>query len=293
MRVTLLTLLVVARAAHADVGVVVAGEPMLQAPVMAQTQAWLQQRGHQLNAAPFALADQNSFIDCFVMEDMTCASNVFERSSKSTSVVYIRIDPFPGQQREYAFKAQWYVKGKPAVEEKRTCKPCDEAAMTKTLAELMTKLEQTSGHGKGTVKVIGGEPGIIVSIGERALGSTPLDVELPAGRYELTFARDGKVVATQHVTVEAGVNVELAMPVIAATTKIDPPERRPARTWPTLAVAGGVAAAIAGGVFLYYGSLGGPDEPYIYTNATKIGVPLAIAGGVGIAIGGLGFAGTF
>ena len=251
MRVALLTLLLVARAAHADVGVVVAGEPMLQAPVLAQTQAWLQQRGHQLNAAPFVIADQNSFIDCFVMEDMTCASNVFERSSKATSVVYIRIDPFPGQPREYAIKAQWFVKGKPAVEEKRSCKACDDAAMTKTLSELMTKLEQTSGHGKGTVKVTGGEPGIIVSVGERALGSTPLDVELPAGRYELTFARDGKVLATQHVTVEAGVNVELAMPKIAPTALVDSPRPRPARTWPAIAVAGGVAAAIAGGVFLY------------------------------------------
>jgi hypothetical protein len=54
-----------------------------------------------------------------------------------------------------------------------------------------------------------------------------------------------------------------------------------------LVAGGGVAAGVVGGVFLYYGSLGGPDERYVYDNATKIGVSITIVGGAAIIASGV------
>lgn len=56
--------------------------------------------------------------------------------------------------------------------------------------------------------------------------------------------------------------------------------------WPALSlIGGGVLALTAGGVFLYYGSLDGPDQKYIYPDSTIVGIALCAVGG-GAAIGG-------
>jgi hypothetical protein len=56
--------------------------------------------------------------------------------------------------------------------------------------------------------------------------------------------------------------------------------------WPALSLmGGGVATLAAGGVFLYYGSLDGPDRKYIYPDSTAVGIALC-AVGAGAAIGG-------
>jgi hypothetical protein len=64
-----------------------------------------------------------------------------------------------------------------------------------------------------------------------------------------------------------------------------PGGKRPSRLLPALVLGGGVATLGAGGIFLYYGSLGGPDQKYIYPNSTPVGIALA-AVGIGATIGG-------
>lgn len=62
-------------------------------------------------------------------------------------------------------------------------------------------------------------------------------------------------------------------------------EDRPSRTLPAILLASGVAAIAAGGVFLYYGSRGGPNDKFIYPDSTPVGIALAAIGG-GATIGG-------
>jgi hypothetical protein len=92
------------------------------------------------------------------------------------------------------------------------------------------------------------------------------------------------------VKIEPGATLELATP----TPPPDPPpvKKKGSLALPISLVVTGAALAVAGGVFMYYGSLDGPDEPYIYANAMKIGVPMSVAGAVGV-IGGVVWAGTF
>lgn len=63
------------------------------------------------------------------------------------------------------------------------------------------------------------------------------------------------------------------------------PRPRASRLWPTIVLGAGVAVMGGGGIFLYYGSLGGPDQKYVYPNATPIGIALG-AVGLGATIGG-------
>jgi hypothetical protein len=63
------------------------------------------------------------------------------------------------------------------------------------------------------------------------------------------------------------------------------PSRSGSRLGPALLLGTGVATIAAGGVFLYYGSIDGPDEKYIYKTSTPIGIAVTTVG-VGAAIGG-------
>lgn len=60
---------------------------------------------------------------------------------------------------------------------------------------------------------------------------------------------------------------------------------KPSRTLPAILLASGVATIAAGGVFLYYGSRGGPNDKFIYPDSTPVGIALAAVGG-GATIGG-------
>ncbi len=62
-------------------------------------------------------------------------------------------------------------------------------------------------------------------------------------------------------------------------------EERASRTFPAILLAAGVATIAAGGVFLYYGSRGGPNDKYIYPDSTPVGIALMAIGG-GATIGG-------
>lgn len=62
-------------------------------------------------------------------------------------------------------------------------------------------------------------------------------------------------------------------------------ESRPSRIGPAIVLGAGVATLAAGGIFLYYGSIGGPDQKYVYPDSTPVGIALG-AVGVGATIGG-------
>src|SRR5688572_8099620 len=121
MRIAI-ALLLLCRLAHADVGVVVTGDPAMQATLMTHVQGWLQTREYPLVAVPLGTA-ANSFIDCFVMDDMSCAKRTFEKESKATSIVFARADLMTG--RDYNVTAYWFLRGHEPAVQKAQCKNCD------------------------------------------------------------------------------------------------------------------------------------------------------------------------
>jgi len=72
------------------------------------------------------------------------------------------------------------------------------------------------------------------------------------------------------------------------TTKVvyvDGNERHGSRLWPSLLLGAGIATIATGSIFLYYGSLDGSDQKYIYPDSTPVGIAIA-AVGAGATIGG-------
>src|SRR5690348_14049470 len=85
--------LAIATPAHADnVGVVVTGEATLQPQVASELEVWLHTRGR--NVAPAALEPSaiNTLIDCFVLEDLSCARGLIDKRSKAPAIVFARVD---------------------------------------------------------------------------------------------------------------------------------------------------------------------------------------------------------
>ena len=91
-----------------------------------------------------------------------------------------------------------------------------------------------------------------VKIDGNEIGAPPVSRELAAGSHELVFIHGGAPVDVRRVEIEAGGIVDVTAPHVAATRgRAFVGER--SRLLPGLLVAGGLVAAAAGGVLLYYG----------------------------------------
>jgi hypothetical protein len=285
MQLAVLVLLVLVRGlvgvAGADVGVVVAGDPNMQAPVMSHVQRWVQDKKQGLVAAPLAEAS-TAMIDCFVMDDVACARRVFEQGSRATTVVFVRVDTLTGV-RSYELNTYWFTKGKEPVNEKRSCIQCDDAKLQGSIDALMIALVHKATNGMGAIKVPGPSE-MKVKIDGTELGLAPIEREVTSGSHEVVFLDHGEPVDVRRVQVDEGAVVEVGAPHIAPAPAATAPALR-SRVLPIALVVGGIAAAAVGGTLLYYGSLDGRDEPYVYTHATEIGLPLTIAGAFAVGAG--------
>lgn len=288
MRAVVLALLVLlVRTAHADIGVVVTGDPSMQAPLIAHAQHWIQKKNRDLVAAPLGSAAA-SMIDCFVIDDMACARKVYAEHAKAKVVVFVRIDMQSGD-RNYLLQAYWFEGKREPAHAKKSCAPCDDVALGVSVDTAMSELLEASGATRGKLKIDATSPGMVIKVDGTEVGTAPLEHEISAGSHELVFIHDGMPVEVRRIEVEPGGVVQLQAPRLADNSESGPEHGR-SRTASTLMLVGGLAASAVGGVLLYYGSLRGPDEPYVYTNATEIGLPLALAGAFAV---GFGISGTF
>ncbi len=268
------------------VGVVIAGEPAMQPRVAQQVQGWLEQHGYAYIAAPFDRDAVKTFLNCFVVEDVTCARGTFEQRSKAGSLVFVRVELVGGDAHEVSLTGNWFVRDKDVFAEKRWCKHCDDGALHATVDQLMTFLAASTGLGKGSVEIHSRPEGAVVAIDGKAVGVAPLTKDVAPGPHEISLQRDGLTVGSKLVKVEPGASVEVSIAVADVVAHPAPPPPAPpwnaGQTWALVLGGGGVAAEITAGVFFYYGHKGGPDTPYVYPDATRNGVIFAAAGAVSI-----------
>ncbi|MGE5186357.1 MAG: hypothetical protein ACM31C_30085 [Acidobacteriota bacterium] len=117
--------LVLAGVAEADgsVGVVVAGDAQLQAPLTAQINTWLQQHGKRVEAAALTGESVDKLVDCFVLADLGCAQRVVDRAT-SDAIVYTRVDA-RSRGHDYEIATTWLAKGHAPVTQRTTCSDCN------------------------------------------------------------------------------------------------------------------------------------------------------------------------
>ncbi len=293
MRTLLAVLIVLATwgtaRADSDVGVVVAGEPAMQPRVNEQITSWLEQHGYSVVRGAFDKDATKTFLNCFVVEDVTCARGTFEQRSKAGSLVFVRVELVGGDAHEISLTGNWFVRDKDVFAEKRWCRHCDDGALHQTVDQLLTFLATSTGLGKGTVEVHSKPEGAIVAIDGAMVGVAPLTHELTPGSHEISLKRGERTVGTKQVKIEPGAMVEVSIPVVEVAERIAPPPGpRPwnaSQYWAVALAGAGVAAGITGGVFFYYGHKSGPDTPLIYPSATRDGVIFTVAGAASIAAG--------
>lgn len=297
MRSFLVAMLVLAcHVARAEgTGMVVLGEPALQQEVGAMVQGWLQEHGHSVVTEALGREAQKTFANCFVIEDLACARGVIEQQSHAASLVYVRVELQPGRHRSIVLTGYWFVKGHDPVANKRPCPRCNERALSGAVRIMLAELAAASGLNKGRLILDSKPSGLVVMLDGVQIGVTPLQRDLAAGPHQIRVLKDGRVVAMKAMTMSPGGRAELVLSpsdpppvrVVKEVKVVTVPERAagPSRLWPALLVGAGLAAGATGGVFLYYGAKGGPDEPYTYKASTAPGIALAIGGGALVATG--------
>jgi hypothetical protein len=277
MRTLLLviTLVSLARGAGADsAGVVVAGEPTKQAPVTAQVRSWLGHNGYTVVATPLDRDGQKTVLDCFVLEDVSCARAAFEKRSRAPNLVFARVEL--SGDRGLAITAYWLVKGRDVVAEKRFCKQCDDTALQQTIEELLTFLVHAGNNGR--LEIHSKPEGVPVALDGVELGVTPIARDVSVGVHKIELRRGKDTVGTKTVTIDGGATASV-------TVHVTEPTRARSRLVPELLIGGGSAAIIIASVFIYYGHKGGPDAPLVYPYATGEGIAFGLAG-VGAVVGG-------
>lgn len=264
--------------ADGSVGVIVTGESTMQPQLVAQLETWLRAHGHELVSAPLPPDAISALIDCFVIEDQSCASRVVEKRAKSKVLVFAQATVTAGAtaDRAVTLTAYWFTKGKDPIIEQRTCERCTDVTMRRTADELM---ETLVGGIVTRIKVTSSPPGARVRLGagKKAIGTTPFRYNFPLGDQRLIFELPDRAPETREVTVSKGEPTEIDV-------KFAREPSGPAR-WPGYAcLAGAVALGAAGGILLAIDEDADPKEP-TYTNTAPGGVALVAGGAVALGVG--------
>jgi hypothetical protein len=286
---TLGVLIAVASPAHAgrDIGVVVAGESWMQPQLVSQIEAWLSQHGHSLVALPPDALD--ALKQCFLDKasgDLSCARSVVEQRARATSVIYARLDARSSAAGapDLTVTAYWFDRGHDATYERKTCPRCTDQSLRSTADEILKKL--VGGGDLGHIKLKSAPPGATITIDGQAIGITPLDWDLPAGKHSIQMDKTGLKPATRNITI-AGNKSDLLVMTLTADGSDDHDDGSSSTLSPKIpwgmAIGGGIVAVAGAGLIVF--SPGAKDDQRYYTSTRTPGIALAIGGGAISAFG--------
>jgi hypothetical protein len=284
------------------VGVVVVGEPTLQAKVRTQASAWFKQHGYPLVAKPLTSEAAKTLANCFVIEDTTCARGLFDHQAQADVLVYIRVDLLPGSRKEraVAITGYWFQKGREPVADKRACMPCTTNVMRDGVSDLLSQLLDQSGLEKARISVAS-PPGLVVMLDGANIGITPVEQDVPPGEHVVALERGDKEVGSTKITAAVGGTTEVTVPIDAVPLPVAPASpsgpdvkrdqpppvesKHPSRIVPGLLIVAGLGGIAVGATYLYLGTRTGPNDPYVYRDANTIGIISGAAGGVALLTG--------
>ena len=260
-----------------DVGVVVTGDPTMQPQLAAQLEGWLRQHGGNLVASPLPPDAVNTLIDCFVIEDPSCARGIVEKRAKTQTLVFARVDVSDNAasgMRDITLTAYWFDKGHDPVAERRTCEHCTDEKLRSTADGLMAALAGAQ-RDLGRLAVAASPAGTLVIVDGKPTGVAPIDVPLAAGEHHVTCRHPGHRDDVRTVTIKKGETTPVAV-------TLDPARSR--STLPYLVIAGGGALLLTG-IVLYATSEEDTGEKFEYRDTKPLGIGVSLAG---LAVTGVG-----
>jgi hypothetical protein len=272
--------------AETDVGVIVTGEGSMQPQLAAQIEGWLSQHGHTLVASPLPPEAITALIDCFVIEDQSCARGIVEKRAKSTTVVYARLDTKNNASngtRDVTLTAYWFDKGHDAVAERKTCQRCTDQSLRTTADDIMKKL--VGGGAVGHVKLKSAPPGARITIDGQPIGVTPLDWDLPSGKHTILMDKAGLKPASRDIVV-ASDRTELLVMTLVPSGHDDAGDGGDLPRFVPLGTLAAGGLLLGTGIVLYAID----EDPSLstkmtYSDTARAGVGFAIGGAV---VGGIG-----
>lgn len=273
-----LILALASRSAHADVGVVVTGDKTMQPQLLAMVEGWLRSNGHQLVPSPLPPEATNKLIDCFVIEDTSCARKIVEGQAKTSTVVFVRVevaDNAATSMRDITITAYWFERGSEPLAEKRSCDRCTDTALHETGDALMSALAGSGRKTVGQLQLTSRPTGAQVTIDGKPSGVTPLALALAPGPHQIVVAADGVGEAARTVTIVQGANPPLDLALVAAGPRSKLP----------LVMMGAGGALLLTGVIMFAASDTDTGEKPEYRDLRPWGVGLALGG---LAAAGVG-----
>lgn len=266
--------------AHAGggVGIVVTGDATIQPQVAAQLEDWLRGRGNTVVSSPLPADGINALIDCFVIEDMTCARTVVEKQATSAQMVFAKVDlaDSTSGMRDITLTAYWFESGMDPIAVRRQCANCTDAAMSTMTDELMSSLAGKGAADVGQVTLSSTPTGAQVVIDGKSVGVTPLTTTLPAGAHAITISLPQHDHAARNITVARGETSEVTVALEPTT---------PSRRKLPLVLLGTGGALLLSGIVFYASSEEDTGEKLEYRDTKALGVTLSVVGLAAVGVG--------
>ncbi|MFT3698921.1 MAG: PEGA domain-containing protein [Kofleriaceae bacterium] len=286
MRAVLVSIALVAMSAtpsraedHTSIGVVVVGDAAIQARLSVYLEHWLATHDRNVISKPLSADAINTITNCLVIDDHPCARSVVESRSKTPIVLFARAEA--SKDKTLVINALWIAKGHEALGERRVCEKCVGEEWHSSVDQMMEAFVQQTVE-QGHIHVESDPPGLMVLFDYVQIGFTPLDKEVPTGHHRIDLMHGERHVGKKAVQIDAGDTTDVK---IKAKLEDEAPVAGPSgsRLVPGIVMGAGIAAVGVGGVFLYYGALGGSDNKYVYPDSTPVGIGV-LAAGVGATI---------
>jgi hypothetical protein len=258
----------------------------MQPQLAAQIESWLSQHGHTLVPSPLPPEAVTALYDCFVMENQGCARDVIEKHAKSTGMVYARVDTktTASGARDVTLTAYWFDKGHDAISDHKTCERCTDQSMRTTADAILKKL--IGGGDLGHIKLSSNPSGARISIDGQAIGVTPLDWDLPAGKHTILMDKADLKPVTRDILVVSNKSDAVGMVLLPpGQVADDHPDEQPSRIIPISLLSAGGALVITGIVLIAIDQSPSPDLPARIRDTRPAGIGVAIGGVVVGAVG--------
>ena len=254
-----------------------------QATIEAAITTTLRKASWSLNKPAFAPREIQTITTC-LRDDKpwSCLRPVLEPIGVDRIVV-ADANPSVDSPTKLVITGEFVITGDaaPAVVQRR-CDGCDEAglaAVAQTLAEQL--LHDMAMRSETVLELHTVPPGAAVSLDGQSIGTTDADgilvhTTIP-GPHKLVVRRTGFATDERALELPAAKTTPLSVELQSMTAR-----HGGSRIGPIALAAGGTVALGLGGVFIYMGQRDGPDDRYIYTRATSIGIGTCVVGAAAI-----------
>lgn len=263
-----------------SVGVVVVADAALQARLSTYLEHWLATHDRNVISKPLSADAINTITNCILIDDHACARSVIEARSKTPIVLFARAET--GKNKTIIISALWIAKGHEPLGERRVCEKCIGEEWHSSVDQMMDAFASQTTE-QGHLHVESDPPGLMVLFDYVQIGFTPLDKDVPAGHHRVDLMHGERHVGKKAVQIDAGDTTEVKIKAKVDDEAVVAGGSGGSRLLPGIIMGAGIAAVGVGGVFLYYGSLGGADNKFVYPDSTPIGIGV-LAAGVGATV---------